>query len=435
MKKTITILTQYLKTKHFDPKTRTKLEVWQEDKIIKHLNKISKNSKYISDLISIYGVKNWREFPLMNKQVMMDNFDDLNTLGLTKEECFKVAFEAEESRNFSPTLKGATIGLSSGTSGNRGIFLVSEEEQNKWTATVLAKLMPSHLLSKQEERVAFFLRANSNLYESVNKGNITFEFFDLFIDFSTHLENIKKLVPTIIVAPPSIIRRLAEEVDKGALSLYPKKIISVAEVLDPIDEMYIHRVFKQKVHQVYQCTEGFLAATCSHGTIHLNEDIVHIEKKYIDEELGKFVPIITDFSRTAQPIIRYELNDILTEAKKPCPCGSPMLAISQIEGRCDDIFTFNSGNLEAKVYPDFIRRTIMKSSGDIEEYQVQQLSNERIVVRLKINGDKEAIEEKVKKEFEKLFSHYVIDSKVEIEFKYNFELVQGRKLKRVEKLF
>ncbi len=65
--------------------------------------------------------------------------------------------------------------------------------------------------------------------------------------------------------------------------------------------------------------------------MHLNEDIVHIQKEYLDEQSRRFVPIITDFSRTSQPIIRYRLNDILTEADKPCLCGSPYTAIERIE--------------------------------------------------------------------------------------------------------
>lgn len=47
-----------------------------------------------------------------------------------------------------------TVGLSSGTSGNRGLFLVSEREQDAWTGTVLAKLLPGGLWRKA--RIAFF---------------------------------------------------------------------------------------------------------------------------------------------------------------------------------------------------------------------------------------------------------------------------------------
>jgi len=89
------------------------------------------------------------------------------------------------------------------------------------------------------------------------------------------------------------------------LSINPKKIVSVAEVLEEEDEALISKRFSQKVHQIYQCTEGFLAHTCVEGNLHLNEDRVYIEKEFLDEESGRFSPIITDFFRSSQPVIRY----------------------------------------------------------------------------------------------------------------------------------
>ena len=119
----------------------------------------------------------------------------------------------------------------------------------------------------------------------------------------------------------------------------PTKVISVAEVLEPQDKLYLEQLFQQTIHQVYQCTEGFLAATCEKGVLHFNEDFILIEKKYIDKEKRRFHPIITDLLRTTQPVIRYELDDIIIE-KKQCACGSPFMAIEQIEGRSDDILKF-----------------------------------------------------------------------------------------------
>lgn len=94
-----------------------------------------------------------------------------------------------------------------------------------------------------------------------------------------------------------MLRLLAVAKQEGSLDIRPGKVISVAEVLDPIDEEVIREAFGGPVHQIYQCTEGFLAATCSHGTLHVNEDILVMEKEYLDEE-NPFHPIITDFPGT-----------------------------------------------------------------------------------------------------------------------------------------
>ena len=125
-----------------------------------------------------------------------------------------------------------------------------------------------------------FLRANSNLYESVQRGKLQFQYFDLLEPVHTLVERMEEYRPTVWVAPPSMLRMLADAHQAGSLTATPEKIISVAEVLDPLDRKVLERVFGQSIHQVYQCTEGFLGATCRLGTLHLNEDIVHIEKVY-----------------------------------------------------------------------------------------------------------------------------------------------------------
>jgi len=88
----------------------------------------------------------------------------------------------------------------------------------------------------------------------------------------------------------------------GDIDIQPTKIISIADVLESQDKLYIEAIFGQTVHQIYQSTEGFLGATCELGTIHLNEDSIIFEKEWINKKQGKFIPIITDLQRQTQPI-------------------------------------------------------------------------------------------------------------------------------------
>ncbi|MBK9487762.1 MAG: hypothetical protein IPO07_02425 [Haliscomenobacter sp.] len=106
--------------------------------------------------------------------------------------------------------------------------------------------------------------------------------------------------------------------------------------------------------------------------MHLNEDIAIFEKKYLDE--SRFIPIITDFTRSSQPIVRYELNDILVKKTEPCPCGSCFTALERIEGREDDILVFpgeNGGMI--KVFPDLICRVIARSAEGFRAYRLRQV--------------------------------------------------------------
>ncbi len=368
-------------------KTREQLERWQERRIIRHVRQIRARSPFYQKWWGGVNESDWRSFPLIDKSIMMQHFNTLNTVGITKDEALAFAGESEETRNFKPSIQGVTVGLSSGTSGNRGIFLVSDQEQDAWTGTVLAKLLPGGLW--KPAKIAFFLRANSNLYESVQRGKLQFQYFDLLERVETLVRRLEEYQPTVWVAPPSMLRLLADAYVAGQLTAVPDKIISVAEVLDPLDRKVLEQVFGQTVHQVYQCTEGFLGATCRYGTLHLNEDIVHIEKEYIDPATRRFVPIVTDFSRTSQPIIRYRLNDILTEAAMPCACGSLFTAIERIEGRCDDTLYFTQlhTGVPVSVFPDFVTRAVIAASPDIEHYRVVQRGDGTIEVSLRLGGN------------------------------------------------
>lgn len=400
------ILWNYLLTKYLRRFTRRdQLLAWQHQKVCQFLEKILPKSKFYRDYYQGLAIANWQQFPVIDKSIMMENFDTLNTVGIQKQAAFSLAAEAEKTRSFRATLAGYTVGLSSGTSGNRGLFIVSQAEQQAWAGTILAKALPEFILTPQ--KIAFFLRANSNLYETVQGQRIQFEYFDLFDPLASHFDRLNSLAITILVAPPSMLRLLADAQRSGQLNLSPKKVISVAEVLDPLDEAYIQASFGQPVHQLYQCTEGFLASTCHHGTLHLNEDLLVIQKEYLDQAAGKFMPIITDFNRTTQPIIRYRLDDILTERKTPCPCGSVLTAIDHIEGRRDDIFWLPHLTDETliPVFPDFIRRSILLAAEEIAEYRVVQKRPDWIEIFLKVPADQQTvIQDNVGRSLQELFA-------------------------------
>ncbi|WP_080846037.1 F390 synthetase-related protein [Cytobacillus gottheilii] len=395
------ILKQYMKTKRRTFRSRADLLAYQNRKIKAQLQFVQQKSPFYADLLKPYqkeiNENRWDELPIIDKTIMMEHFDTFNTVNINANEAFNVAMEAEETRNFSPKIRDVSIGLSSGTSGNRGLFLISDQERAIWSGTILAKLLPSSIFRKHS--IAFFLRANNNLYEAAGEGRISFHFFDLLDSLESHKKRLNDLKPSIVVGPPSMLRMIADWQKQSDIELAPQKMISVAEVLEEIDQRYIEKVFQQKLHNVYQCTEGFLAATCSHGTIHFNEDIVCIHKQYVDKEKGMFMPVITDFTRTSQPIIRYQLDDLLVEKKTACSCGSPFMAVERIDGRSDDLFygiQTDSGE-KLPIFPDFLRRAVMTAHEQITEYKMVQFHLDKIIILIKGKGDQAGMEQEVKK--------------------------------------
>ncbi|NHQ81403.1 CoF synthetase [Chromobacterium vaccinii] len=366
MLRLIRILAAYWRTRRLGFRDRAALERHQARQMGRFLARLRRRSPYFAKL----GTLPFAQWPQMDKASMLKHFDDMNTAGLKLDDVMDAALRAERSRDFSPTLNGHTVGLSSGTSGQRGAFVVSKGEQARWAGIMLAKALPDGLLAG--EKVALFLRANSNLYGAVRSRWLTFRFFDLFQPLDRHLQSLDAYAPTILLAPAQVLRALALAQLDGRLRLSPKRTYSIAEVLEPQDRAVIEQAFGC-VHEIYQATEGFLASSCEYGTLHLNEEYIHVEPEWLDEERRRFAPVITDFSRHTQPIVRYRLNDVLQARAEPCPCGRAAMALDAVEGRCDDMLRLpGRDGGELTVFADVMGRALATALPLEADYRLRQ---------------------------------------------------------------
>jgi putative adenylate-forming enzyme len=310
------------------------------------------------------------EFPIIDKAQWMAAFDRINTVGVRLADALAVAQAAEHSRDFGATLNGVTVGLSTGTSRQRGVFLVSRRERMRWAGVMFAKLAAQDPL--RPRRIAFLLRANSGLYESAGRGPVRFRFFDLLQPWSQLVAALNAEQPSMIIAPASVLRALAQAREMRALTIAPREVVSVAEVLYPDDRAAITASFNTIVQEVYQATEGLLATTCHAGALHLNEAFVHIEEDWLDRGRTRFAPIVTDLTRTSQPVVRYRLDDVLQLGPR-CVCGRAARTIAAIDGRCDEICAFlDHADNDVMVFPDFLVRAVLAAAPDVSAFQIVQ---------------------------------------------------------------
>lgn len=352
---------------------RTALEQHQQKHLDAFANEVLTKSRFYAPY-RVNGKFLWESVPQIAKAEFMENFDAINTCGIKKEEAMQLALEAEKSRDFKSEINGITVGLSTGTSGKRGIFLVSENERAKWTALVLSRVIRPQLFRKQ--KIAFFLRANSNLYASVESALFEFQYFDIFKPIETLLSELNAFKPDVVAAQPSILMDIAAGMKNKKVQISPKQIISFAEVLHESDKAFLFLTFAVPIGEVYQCTEGFLGYSCKFGTMHLNEDFIKVDKEWIEQD--KFYPIITDFSRSSQPVVKYKLNDILQVKESPCPCGTSLIGIEKILGRDDDVLIFG----HTKIYPDLIARRIALVCDEFSNYSIIQTGAKALEVQI-----------------------------------------------------
>lgn len=417
-------LSEYARTRLRGFGDRDALLTWQMRRVEQHLAALQRISPALAERGPVEG---WRSWPVTDKQWMMEHFDRLNTVGLTRDACLAAAQRADEDPDARPQVGGYAVALSAGTSGRPGLFVVSEEEQARWAGRMLGHLVPDWW---REHRIAFFLRARSNLHDRDPGGRVRFEWYDLHAPLERHVERLTAQRPTILVAPPSMLRFLAEHMPSAAAGgIDPRLVVSVAEVLDPVDQRVIEARFG-RVQQVYQAAEGYLGHTCALGKLHLVEDVVLVEREPVDDR--RFVPIITNLWRRALPIVRYRLDDVLVAGD--CTCGSPHQAIDAIEGQCDDVLQLPGlGGGTVRVFPELVRSAILSVDG-ITRYAARQVEPHRLEVELAIDGDRRLAERRVERELERLWRRLEATPPVMV-FRPLEELPSAVKRKRVSRTF
>lgn len=310
------------------------------------------------------------QLPAMDKATLIAAFADYNCPMISAEEV-RAAIDGGADR-----VRGYPVGQSTGTSGNRGYFVISDAERFVWLGTILAKTLPDVLWHRH--RVALALPGFSTLYRSAEHGRrIALRFFDLGLGVDAWADELVAFAPDTIVAPPKVLRRLAES---GRLTA--RNVFSGAEVLDPLDRTVIETATGVTVREIYMATEGLFGVSCPLGTLHLAEDAVKFEWEASGDS-GLVTPLITDFTRRTQIMARYRMNDLLALSDTRCPCGSPLQPVARIEGRQDDIFELRSpGGAWRMITPDVLRNAVVDADRAITDFRIVQTSADAVRVEL-----------------------------------------------------
>lgn len=345
--------------------SREAIQAWQAHGMARLRQKIMP----LSPFYARYAESRMADWPIMTKALLMEHFSEINTCGIDRDAAMALALKSEETRNFEPMMGEIAVGLSTGTSGQRGLFLTSRHERALWAAVICGRFWPFPLLQRQ--RVGFFMRADNALYRRVANPLLKFHFFDLLNPFSDNMVGLQKLQPSILVAPATMLAQIARAQQRNQIGIAPKRLISVAEVLSPEDSACIETVFGRQPDQVYQATEGLLAYSCRAGNLHLNERFVKFDRDVLDSETGAFCPIVTDFTRSSLPILRYRLDDVLFPDPEPCPCGGASQRIARIEGRADDILWWQGHDGKQRlIASDLLRQMVATLPVPVRDYRV-----------------------------------------------------------------
>lgn len=295
--------------------------------------------------LSAHAGKAMEAIPVIDAHEMRARPDAWNSLSLSALEIAASA-DAAERGEAGEVRSGIYAGYSTGSFGKRGMFLSSRSERARYLGQSLAKLLPDPAWSRR--RIALCLRADNALYRDVaSAGPFEFRFFSLTMPADDRAAAIGAFAPDIFVAPSHVLAELAARTTAGKFKPPGfRRLYYGAEPMGASERDWIEDALGVRPDPIYQATEGFLAAACSHGTLHLNEDSIAFGFEPIGSS-HRVRAIITDLRRTSQPVVRVRLDDILQLREAACPCGSAMQAIEPVEGRVVDTWRWN----ETSIFP------------------------------------------------------------------------------------
>jgi phenylacetate-coenzyme A ligase PaaK-like adenylate-forming protein len=185
---------------------------------------------------------------------------------------------------------------------------------------------------------------------------------------------------------PTILELLIDEQKSGRLHIKPVIIMTGGEYLSDELRDKLADVFDCYVQTSYSCTEGgTIACECTERHFHVNDDWLIIEpvdkdNKPIPDGVQSDKILLTNLFNYTQPFIRYEVTDRVVMHHEPCVCGNPSPWLT-LEGRTDDIVTFQENGKEIKIPPLAIYATL-KEIHEIKRFQLVAHKGNRLELRI-----------------------------------------------------
>jgi phenylacetate-CoA ligase len=199
--------------------------------------------------------------------------------------------------------------------------------------------------------------------------------------------------PDFMNVYPSTAGLLAEEQLAGHLRLRLKGMTTNSEPLTPALRGRIERGFGVRPTDFYATTEGVWGHECREGSMHLFDDMCIVENADDDcrpvppGEMGSRL-LVTNLFNYAQPLIRFEVTDLVATEPEPCPCGRTLMRLRSLRGRAEDVLRLDG----VAVHP--LQFGVVTADPDVREFQVVQ-EGAALRLRVALRDGSEGAEERL----------------------------------------
>lgn len=267
--------------------------------------------------------------------------------------------------------------------------------------------------------------------------------------FEETLKKLEEFKPNFITAYVHVLEQLARAVKQGKTTLASngnlELVIAISEPLPPDTQKYIEENLGVPVANHYamgECPQLSLGCPKGKGA-HVNNDMAILEN--VDANYQPVPPgtpgakvLLTNLMNQVQPIIRYELDDVITISPDPCICGNQLPLISSIAGRANDQFWVTNRKGETLEMSNFIFKDAFLYLFDLAEYQVIQTGPNQFQVLVEVVPDSKTTPGDISKSIDNILNvegvDVDIDCRIEIVSKIPHDAKSGKLRRFINKI-
>jgi phenylacetate-CoA ligase len=342
---------------------------------------------YRRTLPSARGCVELATLPTLDKATLIERFDEIACDPRLRGDALRAHLAGPHARE--PYCGEFRVLRTSGSSGRHGLFVYDEAG---WAAYVAQFLRVTALagvaLWEQPGLRIGVVSATDPTHASAQVamtcaalGLARLQPLPVTLPLERIVDGLNDAQPDVLHAYASYAALLADEQSAGRLRIAPRVVTCSSELLTPEMARRVHAAFGVAPFDFYATTEGLWAAQCAaHAGFHVFEELCIVEN--VDDD-RRPVPdgtpgarvLVTNLFNRAQPLIRYELPDVVTHDAEPCPCGRTLARMRDVHGRSADVLVLDG----VTVHP--LQFAALAADPDVREFQVVQRGN-RLTLRV-----------------------------------------------------
>ena len=361
-------------------------------------------------------------FPTIDKQALLEHFDELVTVPDLKQENLR-EFDAGEAADRKPYQGKYHVVHSSGSTGKPGYFVY---DGAAWSQMLLGIIraalwgvsMPQILrLLMKRPRIVYIAAKDGRYGGAMAVGDGTRgvgasqRYLDIKTPVTEWISQLKAFKPNIVIGYPSAIKILAQLMENGEVSLDAERVISCGEPLGTNLRIYLEKIFRTQVVNFYGSSESLALGV---ETNPKDGMLLFDDMNVIEVENG--VMYLTCLYNYAQPLIRYRLSDRLT-LKAPEGGELPFTRAVGLLGRNEDVLWFEDGRGNREfLHPLAIEGFCIEG---LKDYQFRQTTKDtfEMFAETEHGASKERIRQEMLQQMREILSEKKLDF---VQFYVNF---------------